>query len=461
MTKNLDADFIAKMRALLGEEGWQSYLAELEKPAPISIRYNPIKKARGPYPSGLEQVPWAKDAYYLPKRPSFTADPLFHAGQYYVQEASSMFLEQAIRQHVDLEEAILALDLCAAPGGKSTQLLSLLHAESLLVSNEVIKSRAQILSENVQKWGTGQAWVTQNDPSEFKRLPRFFDLIVVDAPCSGEGMFRKAAHSIDEWSPKNRQLCALRQERILHDIWESLRPGGILIYSTCTFNEEENEGNLLKFRAQEAFESMPIDLDPNWGVEEREKEGLYAYRFYPHRLKGEGFFISVLKKPGDGRTKLPKIKKPLLKKLKDRTALDQWIQNPEAWTLMQKGEEAVLAIPKGQEKAAQAIALNLRIVYPGLKLGAQTRKGLKPLPALALWNSLKREEFPQFELSQREALQYLSLDTLDGLGEDQPEGWLLACYEGQPLGWLKKLKNRFNNYYPKHWKIRLSIDKLL
>jgi 16S rRNA C967 or C1407 C5-methylase (RsmB/RsmF family)/NOL1/NOP2/fmu family ribosome biogenesis protein len=460
MTKNLHPDFIANMQEILGEEDWQNYLAELEKAAPVSIRYNPYKKDENQYPSDLEQVPWAKNAYYLPERPNFTADPLFHAGQYYVQEASSMFLEQAVRQHLDLDEAIMALDLCAAPGGKSTQLLSLLNAQSLLVSNEVIKSRAQILAENIQKWGTAKSWVTQNDPSEFKKLPKFFDLIVVDAPCSGEGMFRKAPHSIEEWSPKNRQLCALRQERILHDIWDSLRPGGILIYSTCTFNQDENEENLLKFRTQEDFDSLKVDFDEKWGLIETEVEGIYGYRFYPHRLKGEGFFLSVLQKPGNSDRKLPKIKKPILKKFKDQKEIEGWMKTPKQWTFKLWGEE-LIAIPKGQEKSAEAIVSNLRVVYPGLALAEQTRKGLKPLPATALWADLNLEHFSRLDLSHRAALEFLSLETLDDLADGQPEGWLLACYQGQPLGWLKKLKSRFNNYYPKHWKIRLSIDKLL
>ncbi|GAB3814418.1 hypothetical protein GCM10028895_07510 [Pontibacter rugosus] len=226
----------------------------------------------------------------LPTRTSFfTLDPLLHAGAYYVQEASSMFLEQALKQSIDLDESLHVLDLCGAPGGKSTHLASLISKDSLLVANEVIRSRASILAENVTKWGSGNVLVTSNDPREFSRLPDFFDVMVIDAPCSGEGMFRKDHAAVGEWSEENVNLCAQRQQRILMDVWDALKPGGLLIYSTCTWNEKENEENIAWLAAQEGVESIKLEVQPEWGIIPTQLNGLEGYRFYPHRVQGEGF----------------------------------------------------------------------------------------------------------------------------------------------------------------------------
>ncbi|MES1226926.1 MAG: RsmB/NOP family class I SAM-dependent RNA methyltransferase, partial [Bacteroidota bacterium] len=199
-----------------------------------SVRVNPNRTFNVEYSTLNVQgkVPWSSNGYYLSERPSFTTDPLFHAGAYYVQEASSMFLEEAVKQTCDLSKPLKVLDLCAAPGGKSTLLQSIISNESLLISNEVIKSRVNILSENITKWGAANVVVTNNDPKDFQRLPEYFDLIVIDAPCSGSGLFRKDPEAITEWSSDNVMLCSQRQQRILADILPCLKPGGILIYST-------------------------------------------------------------------------------------------------------------------------------------------------------------------------------------------------------------------------------------
>ena len=227
---NLPIDFQQQMKAQL-KDAYANFEMALQRNSPTSIRINAAKIKNNP---NLEAVPWCKQGFYLPQRPFFTADPSFHAGGYYVQEASSMLLEQAIEQYVDTDSAVV-LDLCAAPGGKSTHLLSLLGEESLLVCNEVIASRSKILKENIQKWGAPNVVVANNDPAHFSKLRHFFDAIVIDAPCSGEGVFRKVPHSTTEWSPANVDLCAKRQRRILADIWDSLKPNGILVYSTCTY----------------------------------------------------------------------------------------------------------------------------------------------------------------------------------------------------------------------------------
>jgi len=222
----------------------QALLKALEEPSPVSIRINPSKWDG--IPADAEPVPWSSNGFYLKNRPSYTLDPLFHSGCYYPQEASGMFLEQVIRQTTDLAGDLRVLDLCAAPGGKSILLSDLIGPDNLLVANEAIRARAGILAETLTKWGSGNTLVTQNDPAAFGRLPGYFDVIVVDAPCSGEGMFRSEI-ALKEWSVSNALHCSERQKRILMDVWPALKENGILVYSTCTFNPGENEENIKWF----------------------------------------------------------------------------------------------------------------------------------------------------------------------------------------------------------------------
>ena len=256
----------------------------LETKPPTSVRVND----KIAYQPSSENVAWCKSGYYLDERPLFTADPLFHAGVYYVQEASSMFLEQAVKQYFPMADTVL--DLCAAPGGKSTLLSQTLAESSLLVSNEIIRSRAYILAENLIKWGNPNVVVTNNEPKDFAILGGFFDAIVIDAPCSGEGMFRKDAGAVEEWSEYNVTLCAARQTEIVSSVWDALKTDGILVYSTCTFNREENEENVQWICNELGAEVLSIDLQGNSDITKSD----FGYRFYPHKTKGEGFFISVL-----------------------------------------------------------------------------------------------------------------------------------------------------------------------
>jgi len=278
--------FIKEMQQLLGKEGLAQYQLALQQPAPTSIRYNPFKQHEPA--KALEAVTWSDHAYYLPERPSFTLDPLFHAGVYYVQEASSMFVGQAVEQLFPEQQPLRVLDLCAAPGGKSTHLLSVLPPGSLLVANEVIRSRYQVLSQNLSKWGLANIIATNHDSSDFSKLEGFFDLILVDAPCSGEGLFRKDKRAIQEWSPEAVSLCAGRQKRILGNIVPALAPGGILLYSTCTYNRQENDENAEWLNNTFQLLPEPIETQPDWKVEQRSQ----AYQFYPHRNKGEGFYLA-------------------------------------------------------------------------------------------------------------------------------------------------------------------------
>jgi 16S rRNA C967 or C1407 C5-methylase (RsmB/RsmF family) len=287
-------DFIKRIRAQSYIDA-DSLLEALGEPSPVSVSINPRKWKRSP--ADAERVPWCETGYYLKSRPSFTLDPLFHAGCYYPREASGMFLEQVFRQLVPDTENLRVLDLCGAPGGKSTQISDLTGAGSVLVSNEVIRHRASILAETVTKWGNPGVMVTQNDPAVFGRLKGYFDIIVIDAPCSGEGMFRDPV-AVGEWNPANASHCAERQKRIIMDVWPALKENGLLIYSTCTFNPAENEENVLWLVENTGSNSLRMDISDFDGIKEIEYKGITGYGFYPGEVKGEGFFISAVRKTG-------------------------------------------------------------------------------------------------------------------------------------------------------------------
>ncbi|MEO7264526.1 MAG: RsmB/NOP family class I SAM-dependent RNA methyltransferase, partial [Ferruginibacter sp.] len=302
MTKKLPADLISSLKDVKGFDE-QQFLETHQIEAQIaSIRINPTKFTI--HDSQLpihDKVPWSSYGYYLSERPSFTLDPLFHAGAYYVQEASSMFLEQALKQSIDLKQSLKVLDLCAAPGGKSTLLQSILSKESLLVSNELIKARVNILTENIIKWSADNVVITNNDAKDFQRLNKFFDVIVVDAPCSGSGLFRKDENAINEWSLQNVMLCSHRQQRILADVLPALQPGGVLIYSTCSYSTAEDETIADWIMDNTGMQSLQLKMDAGWNIIETqsEKHNANGYRFYPDKLKGEGFYIAVFKNCGE------------------------------------------------------------------------------------------------------------------------------------------------------------------
>ncbi|MFA8433505.1 MAG: hypothetical protein ACEPOZ_03215 [Marinifilaceae bacterium] len=456
---SLPKAFSERMMRILKDE-YNNFTESLSQDAPISIRKNPKK---GYDTSDFSPIPWTSYGYYLNSRPVFTLDPLFHAGSYYVQEASSMFLEQAIEQHISKTEPLRALDLCAAPGGKSTHLASLLSEESLLVSNEVIKSRANILSENIQKWGQGNIVVTNNDPKDFNKLENFFDVIVVDAPCSGEGMFRKDINARAEWSEENVQLCAERQRRILMDIWDCLKPGGKLIYSTCTYNEQENEQNLAWLTQTTNSTNLKLDLDPSWNVTQRILEGVEGYSFFPHKTRGEGFFLAVVQKEGkpvSGNGKKQKRKKPVFEKPQAqlRDTFIQWLEKPEKWELIQR-EDFISILPKIHIPALEKIYQQLRVIYGGCVVAEVKKKNVKPLHSFALFNGLNQSAFSCVNLDLHEALSFLKKET--PTIPDAPEGLLLICYRNTPLGWAKKIRQRINNNYPKEWRIRMNIPEEL
>ena len=293
---NLPELFLERTRRLMGEEMCNALCEALEKDTPVSVRMNMAKWEH--VPVHRSEVPWSEQGYYLDGRPTFTFDPLFHAGCYYVQEASSMFVEQALRRYVT--EPSVMLDLCAAPGGKSTLCRSVLPEGSLLVANEVMRNRSQVLAENLVKWGHPEVIVTNNDPADFTPLENTFDVILTDVPCSGEGMFRKDPVAVSEWSLENVDTCWQRQRRILRDIWPCLKPGGLLVYSTCTYNREENEDNVAWIAGTLGAEVLPLDVPEEWHITGNlTGEAFPVYRFLPHRTQGEGLFLAVLRKHGE------------------------------------------------------------------------------------------------------------------------------------------------------------------
>jgi len=454
----LPPDFIIRTQELLGKEQFDNLIEALKQEPPVSIRINQTK---GVEPLKSERVNWSQTGYYLPERLSFTFDPVFHAGAYYVQEASSMFLEQVINQYV--EEPVKCLDLCAAPGGKSTHLSSLLPEGSLLISNEVIRSRSHILSENLTKWGNPNTIVTNNDPEEIGRLTHLFDVIVADVPCSGEGMFRKDPESIKEWSVANVNLCASRQRRILHDTWNALKPGGLLIYSTCTYNTEENEENIRYIIEELEAEPLPVAIKEEWNITGPLKYNNPVYRFFPHRTQGEGFFLAVLqKKENEIQTITHRVKGKKGKEKKSSGKPDkQTVFTKDPATFLKDSEKFsietygnfIRAFPLTHTETYTLLLNHLRIVSAGIRIGEVKGKDLIPDQALALSTALNRNEFASVELSWKEAIHYLKKEALL-LPDSTEKGYILLTFKGFPLGFVKNLGNRANNLYPPEWRIR-------
>jgi 16S rRNA C967 or C1407 C5-methylase (RsmB/RsmF family)/NOL1/NOP2/fmu family ribosome biogenesis protein len=430
-----------------------------------SVRLNPEKVKSEKSKLKIEEaVPWSSNGYYLQERPSFTLDPLFHAGAYYVQEASSMFLEEVLKQTVDLTKPLKVLDLCAAPGGKSTLIQSIISADSLLVSNEVIKTRVNILAENITKWGAANAIVTNNDPKDFQRLQNYFDVIVVDAPCSGSGLFRKDTNAINEWSENNVALCAQRQQRILADIMPSLKDGGVLIYSTCSYSQQEDEEiadwlteELNLPAGQAGVESVKLKVEESWEIVETvsEKSGSFGYRFYPDKVKGEGFFIASFKKPLSTMT----ITEVKMQKSKGKTKqaftakeieiVKPYLVNAENYFYIKQNEE-VIAIPLHLENDLVIIQSSLYIKKAGVRLGTIIRNELIPAHDLAVSNIINAA-IPKLDVDTETALQYLRKVDLNI--ESAIKGWVLLTCQCLPIGWIKIMANRINNYYPKEWRI--------
>ncbi|RPE09357.1 RNA methyltransferase [Chitinophaga lutea] len=419
-----------------------------------SVRLQPQKTTgiAGLFPQlDVTPVPWSRYGYYLSSRPSFTFDPQFHAGAYYVQEASSMFLEEAIRQTMDLDEPLKALDLCAAPGGKSTLIQATLHPQSLLVANEVIKSRAALLSDNISRWGADNVVVTNNDPRDFSRIGEYFDLIVADAPCSGSGLFRRDPEAIDEWSYDNVMLCSQRQQRILADALPALKAGGVLIYSTCSYAREEDELIMDWLLENFPLENIPLQLNPGWHIVETLSPQRQAagYRFYPDQVKGEGFFIACFRKYGEAAPHKKHRGQLSLLPPREVARIQPWLNVSDEHMLMLHQDEVIILTPHMAEELP-LLQKNLYIRKAGVKAGQLSAKDLIPDHQLALSTCIAAD-LPATDLALEDALRYLRKDELQL--PDIAKGWTLMRYNGMNLGWAKVLPNRVNNYYPKELRI--------
>jgi 16S rRNA C967 or C1407 C5-methylase (RsmB/RsmF family)/NOL1/NOP2/fmu family ribosome biogenesis protein len=447
----LPEDFKLQMEADLQEEAKLLFDA-LESESPTSVRFNPFKTtSENTIFDHKEPVIWANNAYYLPKRPSFTFDPFFHAGYYYVQEASSMFLEEVFRQHVKLNESLRVLDVCAAPGGKSTHIASFINQNSLLISNEVITNRASILVENLTRWGNANVIVTNNDPEHFSDLENCFDVVVIDAPCSGEGMFRKDKDSIAEWSLNNVNICSARQKRILHTASKLLRTNGIIIYSTCTYNTREDVEPMEELIRDGAWESLPINISKFSSIVERRTDKIFGYHFYPHKIKGEGFYISVLRKTDAEERNWPKVMKNInYSDKKTRAVIANYI-NMEGLEFIQHNQQT-LAFPIAIKNEMLGILnTSLRIKKFGIDLGQVIRDELIPEQALA-HSTIALKKINTIELNKEQAIMYLQKKEFNV--ESTNKGWHLMTYDGAALGFAKLIGNRMNNTYPKEWRIR-------
>ena len=377
--KRLPLAFTDHTRNLFGNDLYQTFLKGLDDNPPVSIRLNPFKLSEDTNkinPALTPQpIPWCKEGFWLKTRPNFTFDPLLHAGVYYVQEASSMFLSYVL--HHWIKQPVVALDLCAAPGGKTTCARTSLPAGSLLFSNEPIGKRAQILAENVQKFGHEDVVVTNNYPRDYKKTKLRFDVIIADVPCSGEGMFRKDPQSIEEWSLQNVENCWQLQRSIIADIWDNLKPGGILIYSTCTFNAHEDEENIAWILNEYDAELLSVPTEEAWNItgsliDNPLKDGrdFPVYRFIPGKTRGEGIFMAIIRKRGEHEA------------LNSKTTIDI-------------------------DKAITEARKRLRILSHGVKEGMQKGKNVIPDHTLALSFSADKSAYPNVEVDYQTAIAYL------------------------------------------------------
>ena len=452
----MNGRFKEYLEEAIGTENALVAFSAFDSPAPVSVRMNPFKK--GPAPDG-RPVDWCRHGLKLDRRPSFTLDPLFHAGAYYVQDSSSMFVGHIFRQvlsdmQLPSSRPLRVLDLCAAPGGKTTDLAASLREVCgdafLLVANEVMKARVGILADNVAIWGDPNVVVTSDDPRAFAPLAEYFDIILADVPCSGEGMFRKDEQAQQQWSEDNVALCEARQRRIIADVWPSLSQGGVLIYSTCTFNRYENDGNVGWIAENLGGEILQNDIDAA-GV----LRTAYGYSLVPGLVEGEGQYCASLRKtsgPDYVCGKAPRGSEKVSKGVALPDGLDSYFSRRMMFSL--KGD-MVTAVPGNLASDAAMLRQNLHVISAGCAVGTMKGKILVPDADMALSIMLDPEIFPRHEVDRQTALRYLHRDTITL--QDAPKGYVLVCHEGLPLGFVKNLGNRCNSLHPQSRRIRMDI----
>lgn len=451
----LPEDFTTYTRTLFGEELWQRFARGMEEEPPVSVRLNPYKfdAATMSLPAAEKgRVEWCDRGRYLDGRPLFTLDPLLHAGAYYVQEAASMYITKVIASHAPSDRPLLVLDLCAAPGGKSTALRSVLPEGSLLMANEPVRQRANILTENILKFGHPDVVVTNCHAADYRRSGLLFDVILADVPCSGEGMFRKDEGAIREWSAANVAKCAALQREIISDIMPCLRAGGLLVYSTCTFNRHEDEDNV-EFICRE------------WQAEKLEER-----HFIPGVTPTEGLYMAALRLPADGgqpESSLSAAMAPRQRRGKKQPkggrqapaaagarVMSGWINGGDDFDITALGQHSV-AVRRQWRGIFDTAVQSLRVMHAGISLGEQKGKDTVPSEGLALSTQFCRGAFPEAELSRQQALAYLRRMPVE-LPDGMPRGFVAVTYLGLPLGFVKNIGNRSNNLFPQEWRIRMK-----
>ena len=492
--------FQQQMCALLGDAEAGALCTALSSGnTPTSIRTNPFKPLKdgeclfAPVDNGellsdiavpptLRPVPWCSSGSYLSERPTFAHDPLWHAGAYYVQEAASMFIAQAYKviESTHADEAtkgnpLKMLDLCAAPGGKSTLWRSLLPDDALLVANEPIRQRAQVLAENLTKWGHPHTFVTQAFPDVFTSLEETFDIIATDVPCSGEGMFRKDEQAREEWSLAAVISCAERQRDILTAVWPALKEGGFCVYSTCTFNREENEDLVAWACDTLGAELVEIPTDPAWNIAgDTTGRNLPVYHFFPHRTEGEGLFLALLRKKtqdvgesllgGDtflsskwektqGSRAAKGKKRGNTPSAKPNATLLSRLHNAEDFTFQCSEAGVWTAVPTAFVGIREQLAQVAPLLIGGIEIAEEKGKKLVPQHALAMSISTSDTAFPRVEISSELALAYLHREAIT-LPLEAPRGYVVLTYRGIALGFANNLGNRANNLYPNEWRLR-------
>ena len=430
----------------------------------VSVRLNNGKPSdiSALFPDSDGKVPWCPSGFYLSERPSFTLDPAFHQGRYYVQEASSMFHRHVVESLVKPGMPVSLLDACAAPGGKTTAAIDALPVGSVVVANEYVPARAAILRENAIKWGFPGIIVTRGDTRDLGKLRDSFDMIIADVPCSGEGMMRKDPDAVAQWSEDLIEECADRQWEIVGNLWNTLRPGGYMIYSTCTFNRSENEEMVDRIISELEGESVDIPVDPSWGITPGIDTPHYCYRFIPGRVRGEGLFVSVIRKSGIPTSRVPKVKPSKNDKRKNQvnipTHIADWLTNSGEMEIYTDSDR-INAFPKQHLPLLKAVKERVDVIHEGILMGNVKGKDVIPSQSLAMSLNLNRDSFPQCDLSREDALRYLHGDALT-LPESISKGFVLLTYQHSPLGFVKNLGNRSNNLYPAPWRIKkqLKVD---
>ena len=454
----INGSFRKYLEEAIGSDNALVAFSAFESPASVSIRCNPFKN--GACPQGRAVV-WNAYGRILQERPVFTLDPHFHAGAYYVQDSSSMFVGHTFRKLLeDMDKPsgrpFRVLDLCAAPGGKTTDLAASLRKafgdDFILVSNEVMKARAGVLADNVALWGDPNVVVTSDDPRAFAALPGFFDVVVADVPCSGEGMFRKDEEAQRQWSEDNVALCEARQRRITADVWPSLRQGGVFVYSTCTFNKYENDDNVQWIASELGAECLLEDdfLRAGNGA----IKTICGYSLVPGHVEGEGQYCSALKKISD--SEFQEIRHKTLRPSRTQTLPEGVMAGLLTMKAVSRLRgDTVIAIPENISADVALLEQVLHVIAAGCAVGTLKGKVLVPDADLALSLMFDRTAFPEAEVDRDTALAYLHRDAI--ILPDAPKGYVTIVYEGLPLGFVKNLGNRCNSLHPQGRRIRMNI----